>query len=89
MKKESIAIGTEDIRHIQRSGIVQPLLHSAANAVVVVFGFNECQRHVGFKRQQEVGELPLPPFDRFPFYQDLAGCKEILFPNLMLNVPAG
>lgn len=57
--------------------------------MIVVFGFNEGQRDVWFPRQQEVGKLPLSPFDSLPTYMYLARRKEIFFTNLILNVPAG
>lgn len=66
MKQEGVAIGAEDEGNVERSGVIQSLLHSTADAVVIVFGFDERERHVRFVGQQEVCELPFPSSDRLP-----------------------
>ena len=53
MKQEGVAIGAEDEGNVERSGVIQSLLHSTADAVVIVFGFDERERHVRFAGQQE------------------------------------
>ncbi len=88
MEQEAIAVGAEHKRDIQRSSVVQALLHAAADTMVVVFGFDDRQWDVGFPRQQEVGILPFASFDGLAAYMYLARREVILFANLILNVPA-
>ena len=69
--------------------LMQPSIawRAAADAVIVVCRFDECQRHICFEGQQEVDELPLSPLHSLVLYQDLTRGEEMLFSNLLLNVP--
>ena len=54
VKDEGIAVGGEGVGHIERTGIVDGLLHPRAGAVLVVLRLDHGQREVGLEEQQVV-----------------------------------
>ena len=61
--------------------------HATADAVVVVFGFDDCQRDILFPRQQEIRKLAFASFDSLAAHKYLTCGEVVLFTDLMLNVP--
>src|SRR5581483_8854307 len=55
VKKERVAVGTEHIGNIQGCRIIECLLHSSADAVVVIFGFNDRELDARFVGKDVVG----------------------------------
>src|SRR5690554_3555407 len=90
VEEESVAIGTKDEGNVQRvlAGVVEPLLHSGADGMIIVFGLDDGNREVGPIGQHKVSALALAAPDHITAHNNRPGGKINLFANLIL-APAG
>lgn len=59
VEEEAVAVGRKDEGDVERGGVIEGLLHPGADAVLVVFGFDQCDREVGFVEEDVIGTLGL------------------------------
>ena len=87
MLKKGISIGAVGKGNIENLGIFQSLLHPAPDRVIVVFGLNNGDRHVGFVVKDVVRFFCLTPLHCFSTNHDTSFCKKDLFTNLRHEIP--
>src|SRR3989344_8533810 len=89
MLKKCVSIGTIYKGGIKCFGIFKRLLHTGADWVLVVLGFNNCERQGTAVIQNKISALFLSAKNSFAAHDNPAGGKTILFANLLLQIPAG
>ena len=57
VEDKTITIGGKHKRHIKQAGVVQALLHSFADGVLIGLGFDDCQRQVRLVVQHDIGRF--------------------------------
>ena len=87
MLQEGVTIAAVGERHVQDLGVLQGLLHSVANFVVVVLGFDDGERKVGFEEKQVIRLLGLPALDRLASDDDATHGEISFFPDLSHQIP--
>ena len=89
MKQEAIAVGGKHKGDVQGAGIAEGLLHSVADAVVVVLGLDDRDRDVGLVIEDVVGPLGLAARDELAANDDPAVGEGDLLADLQHRIPAG
>ena len=88
MEDKSVAIGGKHKGDVEGQGIVEPLLHPVADAVVVVLGLDDRNRNVGPVIEDIVGPFALAPADQLAAHDDPAFCEANLFTDLTELIPS-
>jgi hypothetical protein len=57
VKDKAVAVGREHERDVEGHGIVEGLLHSVADAVVIVLGLDDGYRNIGLVIKDVIGAL--------------------------------
>ena len=57
MKDKAVAVGREHKRDIEGDGVVERLLHSGADAVVIVLRLDDGDRDIGLVIEDVIGAL--------------------------------
>jgi hypothetical protein len=78
----------KDKGNVEGYRIIESLLHSVADAVVVVLGLDDRNRNVGFVIKDVIGALGLPASNQFSADDDAAFGKSDLLAHLHHPVPA-
>ena len=89
MLKEAVAVGAVNKRYIQHLGILDALLHTSANAVLVVLCLDNCQGQIWLVVQQIVSAFPLATGSNIPSDDNATVREVILHSDLFLPVPPG
>src|SRR5262245_45084719 len=89
VKEEGVAIGSKDKGDAENFGVLKCLLHSVADAVVVVLGLDQRQRAVRLVQEDVIGAFPQSPCDEFAADNDSALREADLLANLRDDVPPG
>ena len=83
MLHETIAVGGIDERHVQHLGVCQDLIHAHADAVVVIFGFDDGEGHIGLVIEEIVNPFAVGAAHRHrAAHDDPAGIEGYFFANL-------
>ena len=88
MQQEPVTIGTEDKRDVHHLCIVERLLHSGTNAVIIVLCLDNCNRNIGFIIKDIVSPSWFGPaygiaFDKHPAIGNIH-----FFPDLVMDDPS-
>ena len=86
--EEGVAVAADGKRHVERLGVVQPLLHAVADAVVVVLGLDDGDGQVGGVVEDVVGPLLLAPRVQLAAHDDAAVGEGDLLAHLGGEIPA-
>ena len=86
--QEGVAVAADGERHVERLGIVQPLLHAVADGVVVVLGLDDGDRQVGGVVEDVVGALLLAARVQLATHDDAALGEGDFLPYLRGEIPA-
>ena len=57
MKNKTITIRGKDKRHIEQARIIEPLLHTFSHLMMVGFGLNDSEWHVGLMVKHDIRRL--------------------------------
>ena len=88
VKDKAVAVGREHERDVKGHRIVEGLLHSGADAVVVVLRLDDGDRDIGLVIEDVVGALGFATRHKLPPDDDAPLGKVDLFANLHHPVPA-
>lgn len=89
MNHKPVAIGTDGHGNVQDLGVIQRLLYSGTDGMIIVFGFYNRNGDIGFLVKDEIGAFALAAPGFLAFYEDAAICEENFFADLAVAVPAG
>lgn len=89
MKQESVAVGRKSERHVEGFRIAYRLLHSAANRVGIILGFDYREGEVRAVVQKVVRPLFLSSCGDRAAYDDATGREAVLAPYLRILIPPG
>ena len=87
MLEKGIPIRAVGKRNIEDFGILQSLLHAVTNRMIVVFGLDNRDGHVGLIVQDIVGFFSLSPLHRFSTHYHSSLSKKELLTNLGHEIP--
>jgi len=87
MFEECISVGTECEGNVQYLRVVERLLHTSTDGVVVVFGFHNSNREVGLIVEEIVDFLCLSPLYRFATNNDPPPSEIHFLPHLLHYIP--
>ena len=88
MKDKAVAVGREHKRDVEGHGIVEGLLHSVADAVVVVLGLDDGDRNIGLVIKDVIGALGFAARDELSPDNDASLGEIDLLADLHHPVPA-
>jgi hypothetical protein len=84
-----IAVRGENKGNIERSRVLDGLLHAAADRIVIILGFDQSDGNVRLVIKNVIGALRLAAGYELATYNDPALGKTNLFTNLPLDIPTG
>ena len=87
MKEEAVAIGGENKRDVEDFGIIDSLLHTTAEGLLVILGFDNGYGEVGFEIDDIVGTFAFAFDNGLATHGDTAISEVNFFSNLCLNTP--
>ena len=89
MKEKAIAVRRKNEGQIAvHLAIIESLLHTVANGVVVVLGLNDSDRNIGFVIKYVIGELCRSALMMLALDDDTAAGDGHLFSDLSVEIPA-
>ncbi|MNN23437.1 hypothetical protein D3C81_1368350 [compost metagenome] len=88
MEEKTVTVAGEHERQIQRLGITERLLHSSAEGMLVVLGFDNSQRQVGLVIQDVVCATRFAPAVQLATDDDAALGKADFLTDLLVQIPA-
>jgi hypothetical protein len=89
VEEEAVAVAAEGEGDVQHVGVFEGLLHALADRFVVVFGFDDGDRQVGFVEEDVVGAFLFASADQFATHDHSSGGELDFFADLGVEVPAG
>src|ERR1043166_6135353 len=87
MEKEGGAVRTKSERNIKCCGVVESLLHSLTNCVIVVLGFKDGERDAGVMVKDVVGAFRFATGRKLASHDDAALGEINLLANLIHQFP--
>jgi len=89
VEEEAVAVGAEDERNVQDTGVVEGLHHASPYGVLVVLGLNNGNGNVGLEVEDVVSALGLAAGSELAFDVDFAVGEGDFFEELAELVPTG